>query len=251
MARRLIVGDIHAQFELLEEVLAKACFNPEEDILYSVGDLCDRGRKAVSTLRYLMSLKNFRPVLGNHDLYLEYYLFTGSAEYAWLKKENGKGTKASVDLWFRGDERLRLKSWLASIPVIRMEKDFIIMHGGIPFSMSESKLIKIAMPRRPFPLLYSSDDIDSTLEKFCSDRNYIKSAMREAGFATDMRIDDFVPPLKTRRTIFVGHTPTPDGKPFVFEKYHIVAIDTGAGSGEGPLTVMDMDSLEYWQAGPV
>lgn len=56
-----------------------------------------------------------------------------------------------------------------------------------------------------------------------------------------------VEPFETDRTIFVGHTPTLDGKPFISERYHLVALDTGAG-GNGPLTLMDMDTLGYWQA---
>lgn len=54
-------------------------------------------------------------------------------------------------------------------------------------------------------------------------------------------------PFETDKTIFVGHTPTLDGKPFISERYHLVALDTGAG-GNGPLTLMDMDTLGYWQA---
>lgn len=33
-----------------------------------------------------------------------------------------------------------------------------------------------------------------------------------------------------------------DGKPFILERYHLVALDTGVG-GNGPLTLMDMDTL--------
>ena len=62
--KRFIVGDIHARFDLLRNVLDKAGFNEAEDVLYSVGDLCDRGDKPVETLFFLMSLRDFRPVLG-------------------------------------------------------------------------------------------------------------------------------------------------------------------------------------------
>lgn len=43
------------------------------------------------------------------------------------------------------------------------------------------------------------------------------------------------------------HTPTMDGKPFISERCNLVELDTGAG-GNGPLTLMDMDTLGYWQA---
>ena len=54
--RRLIIGDIHAHYDMLRAVLEKASFDPGKDILYSVGDILDHGDKPVETLRFLMSL---------------------------------------------------------------------------------------------------------------------------------------------------------------------------------------------------
>ena len=82
--RRLIVGDIHARYEALRTVLEMASFDPDEDILYSTGDLCDRGREPVETLEFLFSLPGFRPVLGNHDIWLELFLLTGEVDVDWL-----------------------------------------------------------------------------------------------------------------------------------------------------------------------
>lgn len=70
MGRNLIVGNIHSQFSKLMAVLDNAGFNPEEDILYSVGDFCDRGSEAVRTLRFLIGLRNFKAVICNHDILL-------------------------------------------------------------------------------------------------------------------------------------------------------------------------------------
>ena len=73
--RRFIIGDIHARFGLMKSALEKAGFNQDEDILYSVGDICDRGDEPAETIRFLMGLRDFRPVLGNHDIWLEEYLY--------------------------------------------------------------------------------------------------------------------------------------------------------------------------------
>ena len=72
--RRLIIGDIHASYDKLISVLKKAAFNPSSDMLYSVGDIVDRGDKPVETIDFLMGLAHFYPVLGNHDGWLENYL---------------------------------------------------------------------------------------------------------------------------------------------------------------------------------
>ena len=77
MGRNLIVGDIHSRYNKLMDVLSKAHYNSDEDVLYSVGDFCDRGKDAVKTIRFLMSQSNLKAVIGNHDIYLQNWLYTG------------------------------------------------------------------------------------------------------------------------------------------------------------------------------
>ena len=64
----------------------------ENDILFSTGDLADRGEESVSVLRFLLSLANFFPVLGNHDKYLLSYLEDGTIEDLWYFYNGGKET---------------------------------------------------------------------------------------------------------------------------------------------------------------
>ena len=79
------------------------------------------------------------------------------------------------------------------------------------------------------------------------DRDYMLSAYAEMHPEIKDEIFMKTEPFTTDKTIFVGHTPTLNGVPFISEKYHLVALDTGAGRN-GPLTLMNMDTLEYWQA---
>lgn len=248
MARRLIVGDIHSNFNLLTEVLDKAAFQPENDILYSVGDLCDRGSQPGRVLRYLKELPHFRGVLGNHDLFIEYYLCTGNADFGWTGNNGGRGT-LNVLRSFRESEKKEFMHWFASFPVIRVEDDAVVVHGGIPSVYTEKELERAAASKRPVPLLYSRKVDASELEEFLWDRSYLASALSEAGCRQTIPFFDFLPPLNTDKRIFIGHTPLDTHRPFYSEKYHLVAIDTGAGTKSGPLTLLDMDTLEYWQAG--
>lgn len=70
MGRNLIVGDIHSQYGLLQDVLSSASFSPTEDTLYSVGDIADRGPETVRLIQFLLSLPSYKPVLGNHDIWM-------------------------------------------------------------------------------------------------------------------------------------------------------------------------------------
>lgn len=249
--RRLIIGDIHARYERLRGALEKASFSPEKDILYSVGDFCDRGDKPVQTLEYLMDLgDSFRPVLGNHDAWLESALITGVADPNWTDNNGGAVTEKAV-FSMPEDWRERLKQWLSGIPLIRVMEDDIIVHGGIPAGLGEDMVTRIAKLDRPVPLfrmLWNGETRDELIlmdfmERFYWDRDYILSAMaHEHGNIPNQK------PFDTGKTIWIGHSQLVSGKPFHSEAYHLWAIDTGAGSGRGPITVMDMDTKEYWQA---
>ncbi len=66
-----IVGDIQGCYDSLQRLLEKIRFDPAEDHLWCPGDLVNRGRKSLETLRLLKSLGDrFTMTLGNHDMYL-------------------------------------------------------------------------------------------------------------------------------------------------------------------------------------
>lgn len=75
--RHLIVGDIHSCFDELSCILNKLDFNAKQDVLISVGDLCDRGPKSVEVIEFCKALQKdgcFYGVRGNHDDRLIRYL---------------------------------------------------------------------------------------------------------------------------------------------------------------------------------
>lgn len=249
--RRLIIGDIHAHYDMLRAVLDKASFDPGKDILYSVGDILDHGDKPVETLRFLMSLPSFRPVLGNHDAWFESFLWNeDKPDPVWIEGNGGDRTSRAV-LALPQEERKRMRDWLASFPLIRVEDDIIIVHGGIPYGYKEKDLLELcSIPRRVPFAEDSSELLSKGLPSFLWDRDYLYSAMKESGWRRRGReAGRYIKPMDTRRTIFIGHTQLrPECVPFISKRFHLSAIDTGTGSGLGPLTVMDMDSGEYWQA---
>ena len=255
--KRFIVGDIHARFDLLRDVLDKSGFNEDEDILYSVGDLADRGDKPVETLFFLMTLRDFRPVLGNHDTWLEEYLCTGIPDPLWIRRNGGDITYNAVNRLSRKSKEM-LQKWLSTFPILRLDDGIIIVHGGFPSDYTEKELIELSSVTRPSPLsaIYSSAYRDENLDwmdEMLWDRDYLFSATPESRRMTYWMPRHEIPPVEMERTIFTGHTPTllyNGGKPFISKAYHLVSLGTGAGSGRGPLTLMDIDSGKYYQSFP-
>ena len=114
MQRRLIAGDIHGRYGALCRVLEKAGYCDGSDTLYCVGDLADRGEDPVATLELLMSLSDFRPVLGNHDLWLESWLWSGDPDPVWVGWNGGDMTVRGIRKKDQGF-RERLRGWLAAL----------------------------------------------------------------------------------------------------------------------------------------
>lgn len=239
MGRNLIVGDIHGRYEKLKKVLSLSSFDMEDDTLYAVGDFTDRGKDAYLTLRFLMDVKNLKAVVGNHDLYLQNWLYTGAPDDHWKHYLGGNATIKDIKYHNRISkaECILIADWLRSLPLIRIEDEYIVTHGG-PGHFEVEELTRLERKKRNELSLFKGEDMITW------DRDYFLSAFK--GIYRD-ELFSFVEPLKTEKTIFIGHTPVPSGKPLFSEEYHLVALDTGAGRN-GPLTLMDMDSKEYWQA---
>lgn len=60
------VGDIHGELALLMRALQRCRFDFDQDRLFSVGDIIDRGPQSLKTLE-LLNEKWFFAVLGNHE----------------------------------------------------------------------------------------------------------------------------------------------------------------------------------------
>jgi Calcineurin-like phosphoesterase. len=64
--RDFVVGDIHGHFKLLTSLMEKVDFNTQQDRLFCVGDLIDRGPDSIDVLKWL-SEPWFYGVRGNHE----------------------------------------------------------------------------------------------------------------------------------------------------------------------------------------
>jgi serine/threonine protein phosphatase 1 len=77
-AKIFVIGDIHGQLGMLEELMTKIPWRPGEDALFFLGDYVDRGPDSRGVVDYILSLKKnysrVRCVLGNHERMLRDYL---------------------------------------------------------------------------------------------------------------------------------------------------------------------------------
>ena len=127
-----VVGDIQGCLKSLKCVLRKVAFREDKDVLWSVGDIVNRGPKSLKTLRYLYERReNVVTVLGNHDLHL-------MAISAGVKKPNRDDT---LDKILSARDRKPMIDWLHQQPLLHHQFDHTMVHAGIPpqWSLTEAQ----------------------------------------------------------------------------------------------------------------
>ncbi len=118
-----VVGDIQGCLEPLKCLLQEVKFDPENDVLWSVGDVVNRGPNCLETLRFLYEMRNsLVMVLGNHDLHL---LAVAAGERAPSRSD-------TLDKILRAPDRDTLLEWLARQPLVHHQYGYTMVHAGIP-----------------------------------------------------------------------------------------------------------------------
>lgn len=245
MGRKLVISDVHGMFERLISALSSAGFNPAEDVLYAVGDFCDRGPDSVKVLDYLMELPHFFPVMGNHDMWLYEYLCGRGPAPIWLDPRNGGMITYNAIKNMDSEKKAKIRQWLGSFPLVRECENNIILHAGPPCGVKdEHSLLRLTdgmTLEKAFRIKSFTGSYISIVNDIVWNRDYIRTAIRSEAEPGD--VDCFSMPFETDKVLICGHTPLK--KVFHSDKYHITCIDTGSFAPDGHITVMDLDSGKH------
>ncbi|MCR5733311.1 MAG: fructose-bisphosphatase class III [Lachnospiraceae bacterium] len=132
------VSDLHGQYKTFMAGL-KAINLKDDDMLYVVGDVIDRGPEGITLLKYIKDHENMDLIMGNHELMMLYSVdpegkdeCNGKDSYLWLFYNGGAKTveeyvKLSVD------ERKELLSWLNDRYLVKT-----VTIGGKNFCLTHS-----------------------------------------------------------------------------------------------------------------
>ena len=225
--RRLAIGDIHGGYRAMLQVLERAQFNKEEDMLIGIGDYADGWPDVFECVEYLSALKNFVGVLGNHDEWLLENLLYGRRDRNWLY--NGGGT--SLDSYAKHDNPERALAhaeFLQKLPFYLELDDKLFVHGGVAFD-NFGEL---------FPIR------DQWKQTLTWDR-YLFIAV-----ASSYKLGrPFILNIAPHKEIYIGHTTTQAVQPDLSPVFHegVYLLDQGGG-WSGKLTVVDIDTKEFWQS---
>ncbi len=134
-----MIGDIHGCFDSLKRLWRRLDFDWDNDRLWLVGDLVNRGPKSLQVLRWARRRSRrlgdrMAVVLGNHDLHL----------LAVDRSISGLRSGDSLGPVLEARDRKRLLRWLGEQRFLHRQGDFVLVHAGILPQWTLKKAIKKA-----------------------------------------------------------------------------------------------------------
>ncbi len=215
-------ADIHNDYDSFKELLKITEFNPENDKLYILGDIVDRGTSPdpyglISHIRRFERQGSIEMIMGNHDKWLAEYIRNHLSGL--VNRDYCYNSFDILNMVYSKDELAELADWIMSFPLQKQlfinGKKYLLAHAATsPVSMDEN-----------YYLLGTDDFL------YCND-------------------------LNTSYISIVGHTPTPriywdlgipdKGAVIYYNKVgNIIDIDTGCQScSNGRLGCICLNTME-------
>lgn len=219
--RTLVLGDVHGAHRALVQVLERAAFDRDLDRLIFLGDVCDGWPETRECIDELMAIPNLVHLLGNHDAWALEWIRGEHPGDGWTE-QGGRATIASY-----GHSPATIPSkhreYLETAKLWHLEGGRLFVHGGYWLTMQHPA---------------------NCGEMVTWDRELWRTAYLLEALGKPQRLTRFL-------EVFVGHTTTTrigfDTPAHCCEVWN---LDQGAGY-EGRLSLMDVESKEFWQSDPV
>jgi len=241
-----VIGDIHGMHLALKQALERSGFRYKIDQLITIGDIVDGGPESYLCIEELLKIPNRIDIRGNHDNWMLEFINTGRHPEQWGQGalQTAKSYADAIGLELKVQEiRVDYFNQIHYTYILNLNPDDIteshknffrrqhryhkddnknvFVHGGFDRSIPVSKSPEITM---------------------MWDRSLWKKAMSSRSSQTPMKFEEDL------NLVFIGHTTTlvwDTDQPI--KAGPIWNLDTGGGGG-GKITIMDVNTEEYWQS---
>jgi len=229
-----VMSDIHGMYRKYKKMLELIEFS-DNDTLYLIGDIVDRGDEPIQILQDMMQRPNVIPLLGNHEL-LALNALSAIGEFI---DSNGFVTDESLEfnkdylLWQMNGCRTTLEG-LGSLN--REQRREII---GYMRSFALYK--KVSVGKNTFVLVHAG------FENFSKERPFDNYTPDELVWCRHIPDERYFEDENTY--VVTGHTPVRKftGKPYILHKNNNIFIDCGACLSCGKLGCIRLDDfMEYY-----
>lgn len=127
------MSDIHGYYEHFQKMLEKINFS-DNDTLYILGDIIDRGPDVLKVVNYVMNAKNIKMILGNHEHMMITYYSTGNYSDKSLWYQNGGDVTDKEFKLLSKQEQDKILSFFSALPLeYNLEinsKKYNLVHGS-------------------------------------------------------------------------------------------------------------------------
>lgn len=246
--RNLVIGDIHGAYKALEQVLERSNYDSGSDRLICLGDYVDGWSESDKVVQKLIDLQEESCGIniylrGNHDKWCEDWLNFGKKHPYWIPQGGQATFDAYVKSGLVGDvKHAKFFTFLHNYYIDEENRGFV--HGGF---VSRKGLGYDAYP---------SD--------YYWDRDMWELAVLLEG--REEEASNKAKRFRKHKEVYIGHTSTCNWKlkkhypeyndpnqpknnniMVPMKRCNVWNMDTGAGFN-GKLTIMDIDTKEYWQS---
>lgn len=230
MKRTLVIGDIHGGLRALRQIFDRANVSVNDRLIF-LGDYVDGWSESPQVIDFLIALQNTHDCIfirGNHDDLLMEWL-NGKDNELWYQH----GGEATI-LAYESISEQKKATHISFLEKLRNyhhdDHNRIFVHAGF------TNMHGVTLEYYPRLLFW--------------DRS-----LWETATALDKRIEEsdlrYPKRLALYKEIYIGHTPvTKIGESTPTKMGNVWNIDTGAAF-KGPLSILDIDSKEYWQSDPL
>lgn len=230
MKRTLVIGDIHGGLRALRQILERANVTVNDRLIF-LGDYVDGWSESPQVLDFLMELGQEYDCIfmrGNHDDLLREWL-GGKDNELWFQHGGEVTIKAYATL--SEATKKRHIAFLESLNNYHLDaQNRLFVHAGF------TSLHGVTGEHFPRLLFWERTLWETALA--------LDPNMKKGDLSYPKRFELY-------DEIFIGHTPvTRIGQTIPVQRANIWNVDTGAAF-LGPLSVLDIDTKEFWQSDPL
>lgn len=202
--RHFVVGDIHGKYDSFMTLLKEADYDETNDIIYSVGDLVDRGPKSFETVEYFTTKPNAYTVLGNHEHmascpseWFEVWVANGGIKCMDSLRANGKDHQWLI-------EQVKDLPWVIEVGDTDEEGSFRIVHADYEIMMNDGAAENILSTAVDNNGNFNPEDVH--IQTLIWSRSTITKAMNNLSNMKPLTYRMKFNPDRQRHT-YAGHTP--------------------------------------------
>ncbi|MBC5862081.1 serine/threonine protein phosphatase [Flavobacterium sp. K77] len=229
--RTLVIGDIHGGLRALHQIMERAKVTKHDTLIF-LGDYVDGWSQSPQVLDFIIDLQsqqNCICIRGNHDDLLLEWLDESKDNLLWYKHGGEATVKAYESVTY--SQKQKHIEFLKSLKNYYLdEHNRLYVHAGFT-------------------------NVNGAQFEYFPGQFYWDRTLWETALSLDDRMaldHPFYPKrLSMYHEIFIGHTPvTRIGETTPVKKANVWNVDTGAAF-KGPLTILDVDTKEFWQSEPL